>query len=302
MLLGPGASRLRQGTYLFGVATLILFVAACATDLVGSVLIRHLLFPLSGWESLAAPSTVGFWVYLAAVLCILLCWGMSALDHLRRRRWTWAVGTLLLPVAGALLGVLMLATDVGVNSELWSRITGLLRQPAEGLLGGTVFGWAVPTLLLLWLSTLLYVVAVRDRVARGVLTARQEHAFWGTRLRTASQVLAFAVLAIGIAILSEQHQRVGPFQGTKGNMCGPAGQYIPCVTPVVGAGFPLPYLLDDPNFSVVNSPHYGEDEFEVPLFLADVGCYGLLVWGMARGIQRVARVAGRPDTQSSVQV
>jgi hypothetical protein len=47
----------------------------------------------------------------------------------------------------------------------------------------------------------------------------------------------------------------------------------PCAIPALGAGFPLPYLVDNPQVSVPDAIGLFEDDFHAGAFLADV-----LVW------------------------
>jgi hypothetical protein len=51
----------------------------------------------------------------------------------------------------------------------------------------------------------------------------------------------------------------------------------PCAVPALGAGFPLPYLLDRPTVSVPGAVHLVEDDFRPAAFLVDLLLYGVIV-------------------------
>jgi hypothetical protein len=82
-----------------------------------------------------------------------------------------------------------------------------------------------------------------------------------------------ALLAIAVALTcaSAAYQRVGPRRMVEGE--GFCGTPAPCSIPALGAGFPLPYLVDDPQVSVPNAIGLFEDDVRPGAFLVDV-----LVW------------------------
>jgi hypothetical protein len=54
---------------------------------------------------------------------------------------------------------------------------------------------------------------------------------------------------------------------------GFCGTPAPCAIPALGAGFPLPYLVDNPQVSVPNAIGLFEDDFRAGAFALDVLVY-----------------------------
>lgn len=75
------------------------------------------------------------------------------------------------------------------------------------------------------------------------------------------------LLAIALTCLSAAYQRVGPRRMVTGEAWCSAP--APCAIPALGAGFPLPYLVDNPQISVPNAVGLFEDDFCAAAFLAD---------------------------------
>lgn len=99
------------------------------------------------------------------------------------------------------------------------------------------------------------------------------------------QTLA-ALLAIAVALtcVSAAYQRVGPRRMVEGE--GFCDTPAPCAVPALAAGFPLPFLIDDPQISVPNAIGIGEDDFRAGAFAIDVLIYlaiSLLALRMIRG-------------------
>jgi hypothetical protein len=65
------------------------------------------------------------------------------------------------------------------------------------------------------------------------------------RIRT---FVALAAISVALTCASAAYQRVGPRRMVEGE--GFCGTPAPCAIPALGAGFPLPYLVDDPQVSV----------------------------------------------------
>ncbi len=67
------------------------------------------------------------------------------------------------------------------------------------------------------------------------------------------------------------------------------GTPAPCAVPALGAGFPLPYLIDDPQVSVPGRIGLVEDDFRAGAFLVDALAWfalGLIVIHISRSIRR----------------
>ena len=82
-------------------------------------------------------------------------------------------------------------------------------------------------------------------------------------------VLAAAALALTIA--SSAYQRVGARRMVEGEAW--CSTPAPCAIPVLGAGFPLPYLADNPQVSVPDAIGLVEDDFRPGAFLIDALFY-----------------------------
>ena len=84
--------------------------------------------------------------------------------------------------------------------------------------------------------------------------------------------LVAASVALTLTCASALYQRVGPTQVTEGEGSGcPTAD--PCRVPVLGAGFPLAYLVDRPGISVQGALHPIEDEFRPGAFALDLLVY-----------------------------
>jgi hypothetical protein len=84
-------------------------------------------------------------------------------------------------------------------------------------------------------------------------------------------------IAIALAIISGLYQRQNVMVRNAVDRC-PNAQ--PCAIAVLGAGFPLPFLVDKLGVSVEGQLGLGEDEFRGGAFVGDVVIYlglGLLV-------------------------
>ena len=87
-------------------------------------------------------------------------------------------------------------------------------------------------------------------------------------------MVASAALALSCA--SVLYQRVGPTQIMEGEGSG-CQTADPCRVPVLGAGFPLAYLVDEPGVSVQGVLHLIEDEFWPEAFALDFLAYYVLI-------------------------
>lgn len=109
------------------------------------------------------------------------------------------------------------------------------------------------------------------------------------RTRTIAALLA---IAVALTCLSAAYQRVGPRRIVDGE--GFCSTPAPCAIPALAAGFPLPFLIDNPQISVPNAIGIGEDDFRAGAFLIDVLIYfalGVLVLRMIRSRKRANPVA-----------
>ena len=80
-------------------------------------------------------------------------------------------------------------------------------------------------------------------------------------------LLALAAMALVLAAASAAYQRVGPRRMVTGEAW--CSTPAPCAVPVLGAGFPLPFLVDNPQVSVPNAIGLVEDDFRPGAFLLD---------------------------------
>jgi hypothetical protein len=78
---------------------------------------------------------------------------------------------------------------------------------------------------------------------------------------------ALAVIATALTCLSAAYQRVGPRRMVTGEAW--CSTPAPCAIPALGAGFPLPWLVDNPQISVPNAVGLFEDDFRAGAFLID---------------------------------
>lgn len=104
------------------------------------------------------------------------------------------------------------------------------------------------------------------------------------RIRTLAALL---LISVALTCASAAYQRVGPRRMVEGE--GFCGTPAPCAIRVRGAGFLLPYLIDNPQISVPNAIGLFEDDFRAVAFIIDVIFYFAL--GMlAQRMIRAARI------------
>lgn len=84
------------------------------------------------------------------------------------------------------------------------------------------------------------------------------------RARTLALLL---LIAIGLTCASAAVQRVGPRRMVEGEAW--CSTPAPCPIRALGAGFPLPFLVDNPQVSVPNAIGLFEDDFRTGAFVAD---------------------------------
>ncbi|WP_420127411.1 hypothetical protein [Longimicrobium sp.] len=93
--------------------------------------------------------------------------------------------------------------------------------------------------------------------------------------------------ALALTCLSAAYQRTGPRRVVSGE--GFCDTPAPCTVPALAAGFPLPFVIDNPQISVPNAIGIGEDDFRADAFAIDVLIYftfGFLVLWMMRRRRR----------------
>ena len=102
--------------------------------------------------------------------------------------------------------------------------------------------------------------------------------------RPAARPLRIAALALALTVASCGVQRFGPTATVQGEgFCPGPGA---CRVPALGAGFPLPFLVDDPQVSVPNQVSLFEDDFHPAAFVADLAVYLALATLASRWLRR----------------
>lgn len=79
--------------------------------------------------------------------------------------------------------------------------------------------------------------------------------------------ITLALTAIAFTVASSAWQRTGARRMVEGEAW--CATPAPCAIDALGAGFPLPYLVDDPQVSVPNRISLVEDDFRPGAFLLD---------------------------------
>ena len=111
-------------------------------------------------------------------------------------------------------------------------------------------------------------------------------------MRRGFVLLLAATAALALSCASILYQRVGPTQITEGEGSGcPSAN--PCRIRVLGAGYPLAYLVDRPGVSVEGALHLVEDEFRPGAFALDFMIYFALGLTAARLSGAGRRFSGR---------
>jgi hypothetical protein len=102
------------------------------------------------------------------------------------------------------------------------------------------------------------------------------------------------VLGIGLASASYYYQRTGPSIGIYGTECAePPHGY--CYGPLLGAGFPLQFVLDVPGVSIIGRLGY-EDDFLLPFYFLDAAFFGMGVFAISWLGRRIVMIRRKKDT------
>ena len=99
--------------------------------------------------------------------------------------------------------------------------------------------------------------------------------------------IALVILSVVLAAASVSYQRVGPTHLVEGEGFCPGR--APCRIPALGGGFPLPFVVDNPQISVPNALSVVDDEVRWGAFAADVAAYlalGLAAFHLAKRRRR----------------
>lgn len=107
-------------------------------------------------------------------------------------------------------------------------------------------------------------------------------------LRHLEPLIATGLLALLTTLASVAYERRGPGVVEAGNLCGPDMDLI-CWVPALSGGFPLGYLVDNPNISVPNQLSFFEDRFDGARFALDVVVHWAMLFVLARLAQRAMR-------------
>lgn len=102
---------------------------------------------------------------------------------------------------------------------------------------------------------------------------------------------ATVIIALALTVASTAYQRVGPTRLVEGEGFCPGRE--PCFVPVLGAGFPLAFLVDNPQISVPRSVHLVEDDFRPGAFVLDAIFYLGLTAAAARVVRHRSRHRSR---------
>ena len=106
------------------------------------------------------------------------------------------------------------------------------------------------------------------------------------RLHTRAALL---LTAVALTCASSAYQRVGARRMVEGEAwCGTGA---PCQIRALGAGFPLPYLIDDPQVSVPNAIGIGEDDFRPRAFFVDMLFWLVLAVLVFTGLQKSQQIS-----------
>lgn len=110
------------------------------------------------------------------------------------------------------------------------------------------------------------------------------------RARTLAALIA---LSTALTCASAVYQRVGARRMVEGE--GFCGAPAPCAIPALGAGFPLPFLVDNPQVSVPHAIGLFEDDFRPGAFVVDALFWfgiGIIIRQIFRSFRR-RQVAAR---------
>jgi hypothetical protein len=117
------------------------------------------------------------------------------------------------------------------------------------------------------------------------------------RIRTFAALLA---VSVALTCASAAYQRVGPRRMVSGE--GFCSTPAPCAIPALGAGFPLPYLVDNPQISVPDAIGLFEDDLRAGAFLVDAAFYFLLAALVFSRVQGSKQISLTPSFRRGARV
>ena len=106
-----------------------------------------------------------------------------------------------------------------------------------------------------------------------------------SRLAAVTLVGIALLLAVFLALMSVEIERIGPEQIQYGNLCGPLANG-PCYQPALKGGFPFPYLVDAPGISTERQLAFLEDTFRPGALALDVVVYFMVILAVAVPVTR----------------
>ena len=103
--------------------------------------------------------------------------------------------------------------------------------------------------------------------------------------------LVVLALAVALALSTAWLERRGPLVTVSGEgFCG-AEASAPCEVAAVGGGWPVAFLVDDPQVSVPDRPSFFEDDFRWAAFTLDVGVFAAVMGAAGWAVRRTGRPA-----------
>jgi hypothetical protein len=176
-----------------------------------------------------------------------------------------ALGLLFLLIESILIGVLSIVTAVGY----WHL------KP-----------WGVYVHLLSLAHIIPFIMVYPERVAVywiGLILSFSIVVLMATYLKIKVFIVT-TVIGLALTCASFAYQQMGPEIGVYGTECKDQPRGF-CYGPLLGAGLPMQYVLDQPGVSVMYK--WGmEDNFRIAPFLLDVLFYSAIIYGSIKFIRR----------------
>jgi hypothetical protein len=118
-----------------------------------------------------------------------------------------------------------------------------------------------------------------------------------TSVRCIRSFALTAVLALAVTLLSLLIEREGPELASYGNLCGPSSNQA-CREPVLNAGFPFPYLFDQPGVSVERKLHLLQDNVRTTPFALNFFAYLAILATAILAARRLRNAVPKPHPRS----